>query len=288
MRLSFDKEIFKKILTYGFYATGATALWVIFSTSDNLIVGKLFGIETLGFYAMAYFISDLVFSKLNSFLSPVLTPYYSNIKDNKIELVSTFLKYNQLIVSIVFPVYIFIALCAEEITSVFLGAKWADLVYPLKFLALLGIIKSLNANVSLLFNAIGKPKYNFYTSLVCALVLPLSFYVLGKNFGLEGIFYTWLIIYPPLGPILQIVLIIKELKIKPAKYLLNILEPFMCCLIFVIPLIFLQTKYLVALSSAKFLMLEAVVAIALYFLTYLVLFRKRFFQLYFTLVPRSL
>lgn len=287
LKLTLQKTIVTQIVRFGFYATGSLALWVVFSTADNLIVGKILGLEILGYYAMAFYLSDLPFSKVNSLLSPVLVPYYAKIRNDKTELIAVFLKYNRLVLSFVSPIYIFTALNSEEICSIFLGNNWRDLSLPLKYLCVLGIIKSLSANVALVFNAIGKPKNNFYSSLLCVLILPCSFYLLGKTFGLMGIFYAWLIIYPVIGPFFQIRLLLKELDIRIKDFIPNIIEPFICVLCFALPVFLMKSAFVVDSKNIIYFTLQLLISVALYLSCYWMFFKTKFVELYYTIVPKK-
>jgi len=79
-----------------------------------------------------------------------------------------------------------------------LTAKWAPIVVPLRILCWIGIPMSLGVLVNPAILALGRPDLFLRFNLISLLVLPVGFLV-GTRFGIEGVCWAWLVLYPPLN-----------------------------------------------------------------------------------------
>ncbi len=204
----------------------STILWVVFSTSDNLVVGRLFGTEVLGFYAMAYFLADLPVGKLNGVLAPYLAAYYSRLDKEAIP--AAFLRTSRLTFSVLAPTYIGIAAVADIGVEAVLGQRWLPLVRPLQVMCFLGLTRAAMGIASPLFYSQGKPRYPLTTAGLNAAILPLCFYVFGKRYGLEGILLTWTIVYPMTGGLLYLIFVNRLINMPLRRYFRTLLPSLSC------------------------------------------------------------
>lgn len=204
---AWNGELYKKALKFGLPSTVATLCWIVFSSIDNVLVGRLLGAEVLGYYAMAFYFSDLPLSKINSVLRPVLIPYYSKLKSDSEALKSAFLRSVEGVLAVALPFIAGLGVIAEEAVEPLLGERWRLMITPLEVMAAIGLMRALMNNATPLFLALGKPRYELQCNLAGALVLPPAFYVAGSFFGLNGFYACWLIIMPFLS-----LLVLKYLK----------------------------------------------------------------------------
>ena len=206
-------------------SSSAAALWIVFSTADNVIIGRLFGNEYLGLYAMAFFLSELPLSKINQVVTPLTMPYYSRLSNNMTELRKAFLQTNRLIVTIVVPPLFGMAVAAPEFIQIVLGDKWLSMTPMLQVLCFVGVFRSIVGSSSPLFNALSTPQKSFYAALAPSIVLPPAFYFLGSTMGLNGIYLTWLLIYPIAGLYVALKLVESSIGVSPWSYLYDIRVP---------------------------------------------------------------
>ncbi len=216
--LLLDRSVIKRAISFGVPATLATIFWIIYSTSDNIVVGKLLGTEVLGFYAMAFYLIDLPLSKLNSILRPVLVPYYSRLQSDPAELKVAFLQTVSAFSLITFPIIAGFGIVSGEGVPLFLGKQWQGLIVPLQIMAVIGVLRAATNNTAPLFLAIGKPKYELYTNLLGALFLPPVFFFLAKEFGLYGI-YGALLLFLPLLSFIVLLFLKHAVSISVGEYL---------------------------------------------------------------------
>jgi len=205
--IKIERSLAKEILTFGFHVSGATIFWILYSTSDNVVVGKFLGRETLGFYSMAFYLTDLPLSKINSVLAPLMLPYFSRMKEFKNGLRLSYLRSQRLLLFFLIPVIFGLAGTAPQLLPLLLGDRWNGIVPFFQILCIVGLLRAIPTYAGTVLTAVGRSKDLFTSSMLSGIVLP-SFFILGAILGdriagfngaLAGIFLTWIFLYPLTG-----------------------------------------------------------------------------------------
>lgn len=230
LRIAWTPEVWKKVLKFGVPASLSAVCWVVFTSADNVIVGKFFGTEMLGVYAMAYYLANLPMSKINAMFRSVSFSYLSRLKEIPSEFQQKSLELNRIFCFLVFPVLGGMALVAEEAIPLLFGAAWSGLVTPLQVLSVATLFRVVVDSLPTLLAANGKAVQAFYTQLLPAIILPLGFFFGAQQYGIQGVFGAWLALFP-LVMVGMIVLSQKELNISSGTYLWNLRGPVICTLI---------------------------------------------------------
>jgi len=204
LRISWDFRLAREAIRFGGLQTGATILWIVFATFDNLVVVRLFGTEVLGYYAMAFYLADLPLAKINGTFNPLFSAYYSRVKQTPALLRVAFCKISALIFALVTPALLGALIVADLAVPLVLGEHWSPMTTPLEVMCLLGVLRAVFGNSPALFLACGRPDLNFWGSFANALLLPPLFYFLARFAGLSGIYFAWLIVYPITPAILMV------------------------------------------------------------------------------------
>ena len=58
-RLRFNKDKFRDLFGFGIWVSGSTILIFLITQGDDILVGRMLGVTALGFYQMAYLLSNL-------------------------------------------------------------------------------------------------------------------------------------------------------------------------------------------------------------------------------------
>ena len=185
-RFAFEKEKALELLSFG--------KWILFSTivvffarqGDDLFLGKILGVTALGFYQMAFFIGNIPSSEITGTVSTVVFPAYAKLIATPQKLNTAYLRTLSLIFLISFPLAGGICILAPNFTSLFLGEKWLPIVLPLQILAISGLIRSVVGTGGSLFNAIGKPRFDFKMNLWRLFITFITIYPLTKLWGISG------------------------------------------------------------------------------------------------------
>ncbi len=179
-RLAWDKPAVKEILSFGMWVFVATAMTFLANQADRLILGKLFSLELLGVYTVAFTLADLprqIVQRLaRQVLFPVIT-HYSTL-DRKSLREKILHKRWFLLMGLAGMVAGLV--CFGDLFITFLyddryvAAAW---MLPILALGLWPLILAVTIDQALY--AIGKPKFsasgNFLKFIYMVIVLPFAF-----------------------------------------------------------------------------------------------------------------
>lgn len=186
-RFAFDKNIFKMIVSRGKWLTGAGIFEYLFRQGDDMVVGKLLGETSLGYYQMAYRIATMPVTEVADVFGKVTLPVYSKISDSKKELKDAFIKTTLAITAIVVPAGLVLIFFTNFAVKLVLGPNWLPIVPVLKVLVIYAITRALVNPARTVFLAVKKQEYLTAVTFVGIVVLAISIFPLAKMYGLVGI-----------------------------------------------------------------------------------------------------
>lgn len=279
--LAWDTAVVRKIMRFGLPATASAIAWIVFNTSDKVIVGKLLGVEILGYYSLAFLLIDLPLSKINSVLRPILIPYFSRIQSHHNELREIFLRVVRGIAALSFPILLGLAVVAPEAVVVLLGEKWLPMVGPLGVLCVVGLLRAFADNVPPLLLALGHPGKEFVFNFASLVIMPPAFYLFGTYAGLDGVLAAWLLVYP-----VVIFLILRALRqaidLDARAYSANLRAPVLCAALMTITTLAAGILIGPERSPLVLLLVKIAVGAITYLAAFYLLFRKELLEI----VPR--
>ncbi|MGA6826483.1 lipopolysaccharide biosynthesis protein [Nitrospira sp. NS4] len=186
VRFRFDFAIAKELFQYGRFITGLVIVVFLTRELDNAVIGKLLGMEALGYYVIAYTLANIPSTYISKLLAKVLFPMFSKLQSDKIGLAVEYGRGIRLVIGVVVPVSVGIAVLAPEIVAALYGPQWAPAVAPLQILAVFGCFRALWMLNGYLYNAIGQPQIDFYVSLARLIVMGALIYPLAVSYGIVG------------------------------------------------------------------------------------------------------
>ncbi len=186
----------KEMLSFGAGVSGSNLLFSIIRNIDSLIVGKLLGKITLGYYSFAQVLADKPFEKVLSVFSQVFLPVFSKIQDDHIKRKQYFFRILQLEILILTPVFVTLILVAPELVHVVLGNKWQLMVVPLQLFAGIAIFKYIENRVNIMFNSSGNSRPQFIYMATLVPIMAASLFAGAKFFGMNGVLTVWGVSYP--------------------------------------------------------------------------------------------
>ncbi len=184
--LSKDIEKAKELFGFGRWILGSSIFVFVGEHIDDIFVGRVLGAMALGFYQMAYRISNMLETEITQVISTVTFPAYAKIQDKKARLRKAYFRIMRLIIAISLPITVGMVLLAPEFTQIFLSEKWVPMVTAMQLLAVAGLIKSIVSTGSPLFIGSGYPKYEFYMQLIRGLTIIIVIYPLIAFMGISG------------------------------------------------------------------------------------------------------
>jgi O-antigen/teichoic acid export membrane protein len=118
----------KELFGFGKWILSSSILIFLITQGDDIFVGKLLGVAALGFYQMAYKISNMPATEITHVISQVTFPAYSKLQGDIPKLREAYLKVLQITAFLSFPIAGLIFILAPDFTRLFLGEKWMPMV----------------------------------------------------------------------------------------------------------------------------------------------------------------
>ena len=185
-RLSSDLGKAKELFGFGKWILGSSILIFLLSQGDDIFVGKLLGATALGFYQLAYRLSNMPTTEITHVISRVTFPVYSKLQDNLPSLREAYLKTLQLTAFLSIPIAGLIFILAPEFTMIFLGEKWMPMVPAMQVLCILGALRSIVATMGPVFYSTGNPKIGTQLSIMQLFIMIILIYPLTMKWGIVG------------------------------------------------------------------------------------------------------
>lgn len=185
-RLVFDKYKFHELFYFGKYVYVQTVIVFFLIEGDDMLVGKVLGLTTLGLYKLAYRFSNLMATEVTHTISSVVYPAYAQIQDDATRLSGALLKVLQLTAVISFPLAVLIGGLAFELTVGLVGDKWLPMVPALRMMCVYGMLRSLAASFGPVYRALNRQKPLLMIDLTHLGILALIIYPLTRHYGIWG------------------------------------------------------------------------------------------------------
>jgi O-antigen/teichoic acid export membrane protein len=186
LRFALNPQHARELLRYGKYISGIAIVVYTTTEIDNAVIGKVLGVEALGFYTLAYMLANLPATHLAKVVASVMFPAYSKLQHDSLALRKAFLSTVRIVATMAIPAAVGMAILAEELVVVVFGPKWAVAANVLPVLCVFGALRSVSAINGYVFNAIGKPYLSFYINLAKLVVIAATIIPATRMYGLIG------------------------------------------------------------------------------------------------------
>lgn len=258
----------KELWGFGRWVLGSSILIFLITQGDDIFVGKLLGATMLGFYQMAYRISNMPATEITHVISQVTFPAYSKLQDNLPKLREAYLKVLRLTAFLSFPIAGLVFVVASDFTRLFLGEKWLPMVPAMMVLVWWGVIRGLVGAMSPVFLSIGRPKVVtklqfIQAALIFILIYPLTIHwnILGTSLA---VFLSALAMF-----FVRTYILIKTIECKVWEFSRIILLPLALAVISIFPVISLKI-FIINLSNIYcFLSFIGIFVLTFVFLSYI-------------------
>lgn len=143
---------------------------------DSVMIGKVWGTESLGYYDRAYFLMLLPSMLATGALANLMVPSLSALQHERERFGDAYRRALRMVAFVGCPMAAGLALVSPEAVRLVYGEKWLPVVPILMWLSLAGITQPIYNTTGWLFTAAGKAKLYFAVTLVNAVVLAIAFY----------------------------------------------------------------------------------------------------------------
>ncbi len=185
-RLRFEKVKFKKVIARGKWVTAAEFLEFLSTNIDDVVVGRILGSTFLGYYQMAYKVSELPLTEISQVAGQVTFPVYSKISKDKRLLKKTFYRTSFGVVTLSSFLGLVIFFFAPIIVEILLGNSWSVTVPIIRLLSIFGIVKAASYPSFSLFLAVKRQDFVMKVVLVTFITLAILILPFVAFYGLAG------------------------------------------------------------------------------------------------------
>lgn len=157
--LRFSRSVAQELWDYGKHIFSSQVMVFFITNIDDAFVGRLLGDASLGYYSLAYDLSNLPATHISRIVGQVMFPAFSKVQSDIERLREVFFRSMKYVALVAAPVAIITLVFARHFIVVAYGSKWYPAAIPLQWLTVYGLARSVAVNMGNVFKAGGKPKW---------------------------------------------------------------------------------------------------------------------------------
>ena len=271
----FSLHSVRHLLGFGFPITGHYISEFISTKSDSLIIGRMLGQDTLGYYTVAMSVSRIPVAKGIQIIQQVLFPVFSALQNDTREFQRYFYQVVYLVSIIFFPVFLGMLAVSEEIVVVILSEKWLPSLFVFQVFTAFGLLFSFAGILVVILKSRAATRSLVHFSLYSAVLMPVAF-LAGSMYGLKGVAIGWAAVYPILfGYLFNAVM--REIDVRLGETLANVSQAFIGSML-MLAVVLLGKQLLFPGQANLTTMVFGVVVGMIVYPTYLWIFSRKTFS----------
>ena len=187
-KLVFSVQKFKQHFFYGGKMTLAGVLDVVFTNIYQIIIGRYFSADKLGYYTRANSLMMLPVSNISSSLNKVSFPMFSKIQEDQERLKNVYKRIMLMVLFMVAPIVTIMAVLISPLTILLFGEKWLPITHIFQVLAVTGILYPLHMYNLIILQIKGKSGL-FLNLEIIKKILTVIVLVISLYFGFNGLLW---------------------------------------------------------------------------------------------------
>lgn len=160
----------KKIFKFSAYQFMFNIINYFSRNLDKLLIGKFFGMTSLGYYEKSYRLMMLPLQNITHVITPVMHPVFSEYQHDLEHLATTYEKIIRLLAFIGLPLSIFLWFSAKEITLIVFGDQWLPSVPAFQILSISVGIQIIMSTSGSIFQASNDTRSLFICGLFSSII----------------------------------------------------------------------------------------------------------------------
>jgi len=216
-RLHFRGTDLKGFVGFGLFQMADKVVNALGSNADSLLIGRLLGAESLGYYSLASQIIRLPLSRINPIVNQVAFPTLSIVQAEAEKLRRGYLRVVNYISTLAFPLLAGMFVVAPIFIETVYGAAWMPVVPALRILCLVGALRAQGNPIGVLLLSKGRADIGFYWDFM-SMIAMIAAVSIGANWGIEGVALSTLVALLLLFPF-GLYLRWRVADIRPLEYL---------------------------------------------------------------------
>jgi len=235
----FSFALLRELGKFGRHMTAANLIALIDQNIDTVTVGRVVGTADVGFYNMAWRLSNLPATGIGYIVGRVMFPAYATLQHDRAAFRDAFLTNVRRVALFSLPVGVGILLAAHALVVGVFGARWEPTAVPLQILAVFGVLRAFAGTTAPVIQAAGRPQLIVFLNVWQLIVLCAGLFTLTPAYGINGAAVAvTLAAAAVLVPAMWFALRILELRLL--ELLENIERPALCSVPLAVCLVVLQ------------------------------------------------
>lgn len=174
------------IARYSGHLMGNNLLVLVANDGDTLLIGRVLGPHALGFYNLAYQLSNIVGRNVTSVASSVALSALAAVRSEAERLRGGYLRILRTLSAIGLPVLLGLFVMAPEVVWLVYGDQWAPSVPLLRLLVVFTSVRIVTSPCGVIFNILGRPDIGWKYNLIFIPVY-IGAILVGTRWGLIGV-----------------------------------------------------------------------------------------------------
>jgi O-antigen/teichoic acid export membrane protein len=229
----------RELARFGRHMTLANLIALVDQNIDTATVGRLLDGADVGYYNMAWRLSNLPATGIGYIVGRVMFPAYSTLQQDKVAFRHVFLTNVRRIALVSLPVGVGILLAAHPIVVAVFGRRWEPAVAPLQILAVFGVVRAFAGTTAPVLQAAGRPQLIVMLNIWQLAALCAGLFALTPPFGIKGAAAA-VTLAAVAGLVPAFWLALRTLELPLRELLVNVERPAVCSVPLAICLIGLQ------------------------------------------------
>ncbi|WP_242904266.1 lipopolysaccharide biosynthesis protein [Actinomadura terrae] len=171
LRFGFDRDRARALLRFGLPLAGSSIVVFAVATVDQVVVGHVLGATALGFYVLAFNLSQWPVTMFSQPVRSVAPAAFARLQHDPPALRGAFLSTAGLLAGLTLPVCLLLAGAAQPLIRLVYGADWGPAADALLWLAILGGLRIMFELMYDYFVVLARSRAVFTVQLVWLVVL---------------------------------------------------------------------------------------------------------------------
>ncbi len=162
----FSRESFNYLFGFGSKILGSSLIQNIYNNIYPLLIGNKFGAGDLGLYSRSSHFAQLPSSNIAQILNNVSFPVLSSVNNDKVKVLSIYLKIYRVSIFVVFPLMIGLAAIARPLIISLIGVKWEGCVVMLQIICFALMWQPISAVNQSILKVVNRPDLLFKLEII--------------------------------------------------------------------------------------------------------------------------
>ena len=220
----------KEIMSFSSFVIGANLIGHLGNSSQDWILGKSLGMESVGIYNRGLSTVGLYDRLVTGPLNLLIAPVFSEKSRKEEEVVQSFIKLSSIQVSISWPFLLVIAYFSEPIVLTLYGEQWKDVAHILVWICIAKMLMVTTQSANNFLLGLGNSKTLFHANILIQTVQIISILV-SMPYGLFAVVISSSLSTQIMRLIVYISILKVKLGINIREYIVRLIGPMFVALV---------------------------------------------------------